>query len=70
MPSSLLQVVNNLLQTCHDKLETSSANTTCEQTCYNLFADLQQLVRFYACNNKRQEKAVTLYKSRDDSKKV
>ena len=29
MPSSLLQVVNNLLKACHDKLETSSANTTC-----------------------------------------
>ena len=29
MPSSLLQVVNNLLQTCHNKLGTSSANTTC-----------------------------------------
>ena len=29
MPSSLLQVVNNLFQTCHNKLGTSSANTTC-----------------------------------------
>ncbi len=36
MPSSLLQVVNNLFQTCYNKLGTSSANTTCEQTCYNL----------------------------------
>ena len=44
MPSSLLQVVNNLFQTCYNKSGTSSANTTCEQTCYNLFADLFQLV--------------------------
>ena len=29
MPSSLLQVVNNLFQTCHNKLGTRSANTTC-----------------------------------------
>ena len=29
MPSSLLQVVNNLLHICHDKLGTSSANTAC-----------------------------------------
>ena len=29
MPSSLLQVVNNLFQTCYNKLGTSSANTTC-----------------------------------------
>ena len=29
MPSSLLQVVNNLFQTCHNKPGTSSANTTC-----------------------------------------
>ena len=31
MPSSLLQVVNNLFQTCHNKLGTSRANTTCWQ---------------------------------------
>jgi hypothetical protein len=48
MPSSLLQVVNSLFQTCHNKLGTSSANTTCWQfvnrfvttclqTCYKLF---------------------------------
>jgi hypothetical protein len=47
MPSSLLQVVNSLFQTCYNKLGTSSANTTCRQlvnrlvttclqTCYNL----------------------------------
>ena len=48
MPSSLLQVVNSLFQTSSNKHGTSSANTTCEQPCYNLFADLQQLVRFYA----------------------
>ena len=29
MPSSLLQVVNNLFQTCYNKSGTSSANTTC-----------------------------------------
>ena len=29
MPSSLLQVVNNLFQICHDKLGTSIANTAC-----------------------------------------
>ena len=31
MPSSMLQVVNNLFQTCYNKLGTSSANTTCWQ---------------------------------------
>jgi hypothetical protein len=31
MPSSLLQVVNSLFQTCYNKLGTSSANTTCWQ---------------------------------------
>jgi hypothetical protein len=47
MPSSLLQVVNSLFQTCYNKLATSSANTTCWQlvnrfvttclqTCYKL----------------------------------
>jgi hypothetical protein len=47
MPSSLLQVVNSLFQTCYNKLGTSSASTTCWQlvnrrvttclqTCYNL----------------------------------
>ena len=47
MPSSLLQVVNSLFQTCYNKLGTSSASTTCRQlvnrrvttclqTCYNL----------------------------------
>ena len=29
MPSSLLQVVNNLFQTFYNKLRTSSVNTTC-----------------------------------------
>ena len=29
MPSSLLQVVNNLFQTCYNKVGTSRANTTC-----------------------------------------
>jgi hypothetical protein len=47
MPSSLLQVVNSLFQTCCNKLGTSSADTTCRQlvnrrvtaclqTCHNL----------------------------------
>ena len=36
IPLSLLQVVNNLLQTCYNKSGTSSAKTTCEQTLNNL----------------------------------
>ena len=47
MPSSLLQVVDSLFLTCQDKQEKYSSNTTCEQICYNLFVDLQQLVRRY-----------------------
>ena len=31
VPSSLLQFVNSLLQTCSNKFGTSSANTSCEQ---------------------------------------
>lgn len=31
-PSSLLQIVKMLLQTCHVKLGTCSSNTTCEHT--------------------------------------
>ena len=54
MPSSLLQVVNSLFQTCYNKLGTSMCEnnllTACEQTCNNLFADLLQLVRFYVCS--------------------
>ena len=46
MPSSLLQVVNNLLQTCHDKLETNSANTTCWQLVNGLVTTCLQ-----TCNN-------------------
>jgi hypothetical protein len=61
MPSSLLQVVNSLFQTCYNKLGTSSASTTlltaCEQTCNNLFADLLQLVRFYVCRLREQTRA-------------
>ena len=45
----MLQVVNSLFQTCYNKLGTSSAKTTCEQTCNNLFVGLLQAVRFYAC---------------------
>ena len=40
MPSSLLQVVNSLFQTCFNKQCEHNLLTTCEQTCYNLFADL------------------------------
>ena len=43
MPLSLLQVVNNLSQTCYNKSRNKQCEhnllTTCEQTCYNLFAD-------------------------------
>jgi hypothetical protein len=59
MPSSLLQVVNSLFQTCYNKLGTRSANitcwqlvnrlvTTCLQTCYNLcvFKRVRDCVRF------------------------
>ena len=46
MPSSLLQVVNNLLQTCYDKLGTSSANTTCWQLVNRLVTTCLQ-----TCNN-------------------
>jgi hypothetical protein len=54
MPSSLLQVVNSLFQTCIQQLGTSSANTTCRQLVNrlvynNLFADLKQLVRYHVC---------------------
>ena len=47
MSSSLLQVVNNLfqqtsllLQQTRNKQCENNLLTTCEQTCYNLFADL------------------------------
>ena len=40
MLSSLLQAVNNLFQTCYNKLGTSSANTTVD----NLRTDLLQVV--------------------------
>ena len=46
MPSSLLQVVNNLFQTCHNKLGTSSANTTCWQLVNRLVTTCLQ-----TCNN-------------------
>ena len=46
MPSSLLQVVNNLLQTCYNKLGTSSANTTCWQLVNRLVTTCLQ-----TCNN-------------------
>ena len=46
MPSSLLQVVNNLFQTCYNKLGTSSANTTCWQLVNRLVTTCLQ-----TCNN-------------------
>jgi hypothetical protein len=53
MPSSLLQVVNSLFQTCYNNWEQAVRRpdllTACEQICNNLFADLLQLVRFYVC---------------------
>ena len=54
MPSSLLQAVNNLFQTCHNNLGTSSANTTCEQTCNNLcvFMRVHLSDLLQGCSNK------------------
>ena len=46
MPSSLLQVVNTLFQTCYNKLGTSSANTTCWQLVNRLVTICLQ-----TCNN-------------------
>ena len=46
MPSSWLQVVNNLFQTYHNKLGTSSANTTCWQLVNRLVTTCLQ-----TCNN-------------------
>ena len=46
MPSSLLQVVNNLFQTCYNKLGTSRANTTCWQLVNRLVTTCLQ-----TCNN-------------------
>ena len=46
MPSSLLQVVNNLFQTCYNKLGTSSANTTCWQ-----LVDRLVTICLQTCNN-------------------
>ena len=36
-----------MITECEDNL-----STACEQTCNNLFADLLQAVRFYACSLK------------------
>ena len=47
--TSCQQLVPNLLQQTRNKQCENNLLTTCEQTCYNLFADLLQLVRFYAC---------------------
>ena len=46
MPSSFLQVVKNLFQTCYNKLGTSSANTTCWQLVNRLVTTCLQ-----TCNN-------------------
>ena len=45
MPSSLLQVVNSLFQTCYNNWE----QTVRRQLVESLGTDLQQLVRFYVC---------------------
>ena len=45
-PTSLLQVVNSLFQTWK-KQKKHNLSTACEQTCYNLFANLLQLVHLY-----------------------
>ena len=46
MSSSFLEVVNNLFQTCYNKLGTSSANTTCWQFVNRLVTTCLQ-----TCNN-------------------
>ena len=46
MSSSLLQVVNNLFQTCYNKLGTSSANRTCWQ-----FVNRLVTICLQTCNN-------------------
>ena len=57
------KLVDNLFRTCSNKHGTSSANTTCDDPCYNLFADLRQLVRFYACTRKTQHAVTDLQTS-------
>ena len=44
MSSSLLQVVPNLLQQTRNKQCENNLLTTCEQTCYNLFAVFARVV--------------------------
>ena len=46
VPSSLLQFVNSLLQTCSNKFGTSSANTSCQQLVNRLVTTCLQ-----ACSN-------------------
>ena len=71
MSSSLLQVVNNLFQTCYNKLGTNSANTTCEQTCNNLcvfMCVVQSLIgseRVYQCVVNKQLKTIVANKSNE-----
>ena len=50
MPSSLLQVANNLFQTCNNKSGTSSANTTCWQLVNRLVNRLVTTC-LQTCNN-------------------
>ena len=47
MPSSLLQVVNNLLQQTRNKQCEHNLLTTCEQTCNNLLAVIMHILTEY-----------------------
>ena len=54
MSSSLLQVVNNLFQTCYNTQGTSSANTTCWQLVNRLVTTCLQTcnnVQLFSCSN-------------------
>ena len=60
MPSTLWQVVNNLFQTCYNKLGTSSANTTCWKLVNRLVTTCLQtcnnLCVFFACTQPKTRK--------------
>jgi hypothetical protein len=49
--TSYEQLVPDLLQQTGNKQCEHNLLTACEQTCNNLFADLLQAVRFYACSS-------------------
>jgi hypothetical protein len=49
----LLTACCRLVTTTGNKQCEDNLLTACEQICNNLFADLQQLVRFYVCKDKR-----------------